>query len=86
MTAVQRACDRDDFRPRPSALCDFCSFREFCPSYGGDPNDAEAVMRERAVAFIDRPPLALSLTTPAAEPAPQPAGDPVPLALPLTVV
>jgi putative RecB family exonuclease len=62
MTAVQRACDRDDFRPRPSALCDFCSFREFCPSYGGDPQQAEAVMRERAEAFVDRPPLALPLT------------------------
>ena len=26
-TAVERACERDDFRPRPSTLCDWCAFR-----------------------------------------------------------
>ena len=25
------------FRPRPSALCSWCSFQEYCPSFGGDP-------------------------------------------------
>jgi putative RecB family exonuclease len=35
--AVERACANDDFRPRPSALCTWCSFQEFCPSFGGDP-------------------------------------------------
>jgi putative RecB family exonuclease len=35
--AVERACERDDFRPKPSRLCDWCTFRDFCPAWGGDP-------------------------------------------------
>jgi putative RecB family exonuclease len=35
--AVERACARDDFRPNPSRLCDFCAFRAYCPAVGGDP-------------------------------------------------
>ena len=42
-TAVERACARDDFRPRPSRLCDFCTFRPYCPAHGGDPADAAAL-------------------------------------------
>jgi putative RecB family exonuclease len=36
-TAVERACERDDFRPRPSPLCEWCAFRPYCPAFGGDP-------------------------------------------------
>jgi putative RecB family exonuclease len=36
-TAVERACERDDFRPHPSRLCDFCAYKEWCPAWGGDP-------------------------------------------------
>lgn len=32
-TAIERACEREDFRPRPSGLCRFCSFQELCPAY-----------------------------------------------------
>ena len=35
--AVERACERDDFRPRPSGLCDYCSYKPYCPAWGGDP-------------------------------------------------
>jgi putative RecB family exonuclease len=42
-TAVERACTRDDFRPRPSKLCDYCAFRMYCPSFGGDPEEATRV-------------------------------------------
>lgn len=35
-TAVERACDREDFRPNPSRLCDWCAFKAYCPSFGGD--------------------------------------------------
>jgi putative RecB family exonuclease len=35
--AIERACERSDFRPHPSALCKWCSFQEFCPVFGGDP-------------------------------------------------
>ena len=35
MQAVRQACKRDDFRPRTSALCNYCSFQEFCPEFDG---------------------------------------------------
>jgi hypothetical protein len=35
--AVERACATDDFRPRPSRLCEWCSYQDFCPAFGGDP-------------------------------------------------
>jgi putative RecB family exonuclease len=35
-TAVERACEREDFRPRPSRLCDFCAYKSYCPAWGGD--------------------------------------------------
>ncbi len=38
--AIERACRDEDFRPHPSPLCNFCRFREFCPAYGGNPEDA----------------------------------------------
>ena len=34
--AVERACEREDFRPNPSRLCDWCAFKAYCPSCGGD--------------------------------------------------
>lgn len=35
--AVATACERDDFRPRPGALCNYCAYQRWCPEYGGDP-------------------------------------------------
>jgi putative RecB family exonuclease len=43
-SAIEQACARDDFRPRPSRLCDFCTFRPYCPAHGGNPDEA-AVLR-----------------------------------------
>lgn len=34
--AVEQACRREDFRPKPGRLCDFCGFHEYCPAVGGD--------------------------------------------------
>lgn len=34
--AVETACEREDFRPRPGPLCNWCSFRAYCPAQGGD--------------------------------------------------
>ena len=34
-SAVERACETEDFRPRPGRLCDFCSFKALCPAWGG---------------------------------------------------
>jgi putative RecB family exonuclease len=36
--AVTAACERDDFRPRQSALCNYCSYQQWCPEFGGDPS------------------------------------------------
>jgi len=49
-SAIERACENEDFRPRPSALCNWCSFQSLCPVYGGDPS--------RAAGFTPAPPLA----------------------------
>ena len=35
--AVERACEREDFRPQRSRLCDYCAFKAYCPAWGGDP-------------------------------------------------
>ncbi len=40
--AVTRACEREDFRPKPGPLCTWCNFQQWCPSYGGDPARAAA--------------------------------------------
>jgi len=36
-TAIERACERSDFRPNPSMLCRWCSFQQYCPAFGGSP-------------------------------------------------
>jgi putative RecB family exonuclease len=36
--AVATACERDDFRPRQTALCNWCSYQQWCPEFGGDPS------------------------------------------------
>ncbi|MCO1618046.1 MULTISPECIES: RecB family exonuclease [Micromonospora] len=35
--AIEQATARQDFRPRPSRLCDWCNHQALCPSYGGTP-------------------------------------------------
>lgn len=35
--AIVRACERDDFRPKPGPLCDWCSYRDRCPAWSGSP-------------------------------------------------
>jgi putative RecB family exonuclease len=55
-TAVERACEREDFRPRPGKLCDWCAFQAYCPAFGGDPDEATkvaAARREAAAALRD---------------------------------
>ncbi len=61
-TAVERACSRDDFRPRPSGLCEYCSFRAYCPSFGGDPDEgARVAAAARAASTLrDLAPVALA--------------------------
>ena len=33
--AIERACAAEDFRPKPSALCSWCSYHALCPAMGG---------------------------------------------------
>jgi putative RecB family exonuclease len=42
--AVERACEREDFRPRTSALCAWCAFQAYCPAFGGDPAQARELL------------------------------------------
>ncbi|GLY26111.1 exonuclease RecB [Micromonospora sp. NBRC 101691] len=35
--AIEQATERQDFRPRPSRLCDWCSHQTHCPTFGGTP-------------------------------------------------
>lgn len=50
-SAVERACTTGDFRPRQSRLCDYCSFKQWCPAFGGEPSLAatEAVAAHEAL-------------------------------------
>jgi putative RecB family exonuclease len=55
--AIERSCEREDFRPRPSKLCDWCAFQQHCPAFGGDP---EAARREAAAqAALEQTPVDL---------------------------
>ncbi|WP_326553700.1 RecB family exonuclease [Micromonospora sp. NBC_01813] len=35
--AIVQATESRDFRPKPSRLCDWCSYQAYCPQYGGTP-------------------------------------------------
>jgi putative RecB family exonuclease len=35
-SAVERACEREDFRPKPGRLCGYCAYHAYCPAVGGD--------------------------------------------------
>ncbi|HEY5424670.1 MAG TPA: PD-(D/E)XK nuclease family protein [Ilumatobacteraceae bacterium] len=45
--AVERACTTGNFLPRQGPLCASCSFQQWCPAFGGDPELAavEAPLR-----------------------------------------
>jgi putative RecB family exonuclease len=36
-SAISRAAESGDWRPRPTALCSWCSHQALCPSFGGTP-------------------------------------------------
>lgn len=55
--AIERACDADDFRPQPSFRCDWCAFRQWCPSFGGDPARAVIDLATEAAAADGQLPL-----------------------------
>lgn len=52
-SAVELACETEDFRPKPGRLCDFCGYKAYCPAFGGD----LAAVPVRPPATIEEPPL-----------------------------
>lgn len=46
--AIQRALERESFPPRPSRLCDWCSFQEICPAFGGTGEPTDDMVRRPA--------------------------------------
>src|SRR5262245_4760545 len=58
--AVATACERDDFRPKPSTLCAYCAYQRWCPEYGGDPALA-AVEAPRVLTGMADPDIAVSI-------------------------
>lgn len=55
--AVERACAAEDFRPRPSHLCGWCSFKDRCPAWGGDAAAAKDDVPGRATSMEPEPAL-----------------------------
>jgi len=51
LSAVEKACTSGVFQPRPSNICGNCAFKQWCPSFGGDPELA-AVEAPRAVGTV----------------------------------
>ncbi|MCD9623557.1 RecB family exonuclease [Rhabdothermincola salaria] len=47
-TAIERACEKENFAPRTSRLCDYCAYKAYCPSFGGSIAEAERVAGELA--------------------------------------
>lgn len=39
-TAIETACERNDFRPKSGPLCSWCFYKPHCPQFGGDPTTA----------------------------------------------
>jgi putative RecB family exonuclease len=64
-TAVERACGAEDFRPKPGFLCNYCSFRAYCPAVGGDLGLVAARVATGAL-----PPVATAPPAPTASTAP----------------
>jgi len=41
--AIERARSRQDWRPRPGRICDWCAHKALCPAFGGTPPQLPAV-------------------------------------------
>jgi putative RecB family exonuclease len=61
---IQRANARDSFGPKTGRLCDWCSFKSWCPAWGGDPDEARRLGDELRAAR--RHPDEIALPFPAA--------------------
>jgi putative RecB family exonuclease len=73
-SAIELACRREDFRPKPGRLCGICAFRPYCPALGGDPVLGAEVAREVALQRAERTAMTAGRASRAGEPAPTTAG------------
>lgn len=48
-SGIEDTARSGDWRPRPSRLCDWCAFRDRCPSFGGTPPAVPDGAVERAI-------------------------------------
>lgn len=48
--AIETACEREDFRPKKSKLCSWCAYQQWCPAFGGDPDEARRLHGDTAPA------------------------------------
>lgn len=49
---IEDAARSGDWRPRPSKLCDWCSFKALCPAFGGTPPEVPAGAVERSIGVV----------------------------------
>ncbi|MBC9957362.1 PD-(D/E)XK nuclease family protein [Yimella sp. cx-51] len=58
--AIELSAHTGDWRPAPSRMCDWCSFKALCPQFGGTPPPLPERAAERAVdpAFAEVPEVA----------------------------
>ncbi len=54
-TAIERACADDNFKPKPSRLCDWCAFQSLCPSFGGNPADLDGFRAATSATVVELP-------------------------------
>jgi putative RecB family exonuclease len=54
-TAIERACEHDNFKPKPSRLCDWCAFQALCPAFGGNPAGLDEFRRSAGSAEQQMP-------------------------------
>ena len=52
--AVETACERENFRPNPGRLCDWCGFKDYCPAFGGEIAKADAFRIDRELERTER--------------------------------
>ena len=57
-SAIETACERDAFRPKKSRLCDWCSYQQWCPDFGGDPDRARPEFEASGRAYAPPAPAA----------------------------
>ena len=53
---IEDAARSGDWRPRPSKLCDWCSFKALCPAFGGTPPEVPAGAVERSIGVVPAAP------------------------------